>query len=218
MKSPATKITPPIISACGSPGVYRVCVKSFSGRLAKCVMMATARSLQSLLQSTKPEMLDKCLSTAAQTLGYTNLKPEQHRAAAEVLHGRDTFVSLPTGYGKSLVYQVLPACTREILLCSPEQVRDDAFRPVVFVISPLVSLMQDQAERLSDINVLCTFLSSEVVEGQIERVLAGDISVVFASPEALLQQRDGRKLILSAYVQRNIIAVAVDEAHCIVKW
>ena len=56
--------------------------------------MATARSLQSLLQSTKPEMLDKCLSTAAQTLGYTNLKPEQHRAAAEVLRGRDTFVSL----------------------------------------------------------------------------------------------------------------------------
>ena len=177
--------------------------------------MATARSLQSLLQSTKPEMLDKCLSTAAQTLGYTNLKPEQHRAAAEVLRGRDTFVSLPTGYGKSLVYQVLPACTREILLCSPEQVRDDAFRPVVFVISPLVSLMQDQAERLSDINVSCTFVSSEVVE---ERILAGDISVVFASPEALLQQRDGRKLILSAYVQRNIIAVAVDEAHCIVKW
>ena len=120
--------------------------------------MATARSLQSLLQSTKPEMLDKCLSTAAQTLGYTNLKPEQHRAAAEVLRGRDTFVSLPTGYGKSLVYQVLPACTREILLCSPEQVRNDAFRPVVFVISPLVSLMQDQAERLSDINVSCTFL------------------------------------------------------------
>ena len=91
-------------------------------------------------------MLDKCLSTAAQTLGYTNLKPEQHRAAAEVLRGRDTFVSLPTGYGKSLVYQVLPACTREIVLCTPEQVRDNAFRPVVFVISPLVSLMQDQAE------------------------------------------------------------------------
>ena len=88
--------------------------------------MATARSLQSLLQSTKPEMLDKCLITAAQTLDYTNLKPEQHCAVAEVLRARDTFVSLSTGYGKSLAYQVLPACTREILLCSPEQVRDDA--------------------------------------------------------------------------------------------
>ena len=181
--------------------------------------MATAPSLQSLLQSaTEPAILNECLSTAAQTLGYTNLKPEQHRAVAELLRGRDTFVSLPTGYGKSLVYQVLPACAREILLRVPGQIRDDAFRPMVFVLSPLVSLMQDQAERLSDVNVSSTFLSSEPVEGQIDRILAGGISIVFSSPEALLQQGDGRKLILSAYVQRNIIAVAVDEAHCIVKW
>ena len=78
--------------------------------------------------------------------------------------------------------------------------------------------MQDQAEHLSDVNVSSTFLSSEAVEGRIDRILADDISIVFSRPEALLQQGDGRKLILSAYVQRNIIAVAVDEAHCIVKW
>ena len=180
--------------------------------------MSGARSLQSLLQSTEPAILDECLRTAAQTLGYTNLKPEQHRAVTELVHGRDTFVSLPTGYGKSLVYQVLPACAREILLRIPGEAREDTFRPVVFVLSPLLSLMQDQAERLSDINVSSTFLSSEVVERQVERILAGDISVVFTSPETLLQQRDGRKLILSAYVQRNILTVAVDEAHCIVKW
>ena len=78
--------------------------------------------------------------------------------------------------------------------------------------------IRQSACRDSDVNVSSTFLSSETVKGQIDGILAGDISVVFSSPEALLQQRDGKKLILSAYVQRNIIAVVVDDAHCIVKW
>ena len=99
--------------------------------------MATAPSLQSLLQSaTEPAILNECLKTAAQTLSYTNLKPEQHRTVGKLLHGRDTFVSLPTGYRKSLVYHVLPACAREILLRVPGQMRDDAFRAMVFVLSP----------------------------------------------------------------------------------
>ena len=78
--------------------------------------------------------------------------------------------------------------------------------------------IRQSACRDSDVNVSSTFLSSEAAKGQINRILAGDNSVVFSSPEALLQQGDGRKLILSAYVQRNIIAVVVDEARCIVKW
>ena len=69
--------------------------------------MSTERSLQSLLQSTEPAVLDECMSTAAQTLGFANLKPEQHRAVVELVRGRDTFVSLPTGYGKSLIYRNL---------------------------------------------------------------------------------------------------------------
>ena len=47
------------------------------------------------------------MSTAARTLGFANLKPEQHRAVVELVRGRDTFVSLPTGYGKSLIYRNL---------------------------------------------------------------------------------------------------------------
>ena len=65
-------------------------------------------------------------------LGFANLKPEQHRAIVELVRGRDTFVSLPTGYGKSLIYQVLPACAKDIILRTAGQV-SDAFHPVVFV-------------------------------------------------------------------------------------
>ena len=100
-----------------------------------------------------------------QTLDYMNLNPEQHCAVAELVRGRDTFVSLLTGYGMSLVYQVLPACTREILLHTLGEVDDDIFRPVVFILSPLLSLMQDQAEHLLDINMSSTFLLSGVVKG-----------------------------------------------------
>ena len=66
------------------------------------------------------------------------------------------------GYGKSLVYQVLPACAKEILQRTQGQLRDNAF--CLLVLSPLLSLMQDQAERLLSIHISSTFLSSEIVE------------------------------------------------------
>jgi ATP-dependent DNA helicase RecQ len=76
----------------------------------------------------KTSLLSACRETARRTFRIQSLRPEQESAMLAVLNGRDAFVSLPTGFGKSLIYQV-PAMIVE--------------RPTV-VISPLIALMTDQ--------------------------------------------------------------------------
>ena len=78
MKSLATEITPPII----------LLAAPRASTEGECAKMSTERSLQSLLQSMEPAVLDECISTEARTLGFANLKPEQHRAvcASVLIH------------------------------------------------------------------------------------------------------------------------------------
>ena len=75
-----------------------------------------------------------------------SLKPEQLSAIDAILRGRDTFVSVPTGFGKSLVYQVLPFCAD--WLTGRVTGISTSSKPVVMVVSPLLSLMHDQVVTL----------------------------------------------------------------------
>ena len=73
---------------------------------------------------------------AAKRLGFGDLPPQQMEAIRTFMQGEDVFVSLPTGYGKSLIYSVLPYAYDELLGCEGS---------IVIVISPLLSLMKDHA-------------------------------------------------------------------------
>lgn len=85
-------------------------------------------------------ILSEAIRHGLQVFGYDDLKPAQLEAAKAVIQGRDTFVSVPTGYGKSVIHQVLFFCANFIL----ERLgKDGKMPPVVFVISPLHALMQD---------------------------------------------------------------------------
>ena len=73
--------------------------------------MSVVRSLQSV----EPAIFEECVRVASWSLGHESLKSEQYYTVVELLCGMDTFVSLPTEYGKSLKYQVLPVCAMDIL-------------------------------------------------------------------------------------------------------
>ena len=81
------------------------------------------------------------MELACQRLGYTKLKDEQFRTVRDVLSGLDTFVSLPTGYGKSLCYAILPWAFDEL--------RNTEKASIVLVVSPLVSLTTEQVRAYS---------------------------------------------------------------------
>ena len=85
--------------------------------------------------------LSEVARTAAANLGYTSIKPERKLAIVSFLRGNDVFISLPTGYGKSLCYAALPYAF--------DQLRASSHPSVVIVVSPQIALMKDQVASYS---------------------------------------------------------------------
>ncbi len=135
------------------------------------------------------------------TFGYTTFRFEQEKVIRSVIEGRDTMAIMPTGGGKSLCYQ-LPA------LYLPG---------ITIVISPLISLMQDQVAGLSQHGVKAAFLNSSLspeekstVEQQLKR---GEIKLIYIAPERAIL--DSTLIMLKAL---PISLIAIDEAHCVSLW
>ena len=144
-------------------------------------------------------------STLKQHFGHDTFRPGQRQIIEQTLAGRDAFVLMPTGGGKSLTYQ-LPA------LLMPG---------LTVVISPLIALMHDQVDRLRANGIPATFVNSSL--GTIERsqreraALNGSIKLLYVAPERLLSENF---LYLLDQVQENVglSLLAVDEAHCVSEW
>ena len=129
----------------------------------------------------------------------------QRHIIESIVAGRDAFVLMPTGGGKSLTYQ-LPA----LLLPG-----------LTIVISPLIALMHDQVDRLRANGIAATFINSSLnLAEQREReraALNGQTQLLYVAPERLVT---GNFLALLDRVEQNvgISMVAVDEAHCVSEW
>ena len=133
--------------------------------------------------------------------GYPDFRPGQVDVVEAVLSGVDTLGVLPTGGGKSLCYQV-PALTRPGL---------------TVVISPLISLMKDQVDRLQSRGIsaalLNSTLSAEDVGARLRQAVRGELKLLYLAPERFLSS-DLRRCL-----QRSDVSLlAVDEAHCISEW
>lgn len=133
--------------------------------------------------------------------GYEKFRSGQDKIIEAVLAGRDTLGVMPTGGGKSLCYQV-PA------LCLPG---------MTIVISPLISLMKDQIDSLTERGYPAAMLNStvapEVARETAENVLSGKVKLLYLTPERFRSQR-----FLEWLKGVEISLFAVDEAHCISEW
>lgn len=133
--------------------------------------------------------------------GYGGFRPGQEDLIDGILSGRDVFGIMPTGGGKSMCYQ-LPA----LLLPG-----------ITLVISPLISLMQDQVMALKAAGVPAAYINRSLNGAQMQAVyrnlLAGRYKIVYVSPERLDFAGFG-----SVVARLNISFIAVDEAHCISQW
>ena len=145
-------------------------------------------------------------TAAAKDLGFSTLTREQTLVLQTFLSGKDVFVSLPTGSGKSLCYWVLPGAFDMLkkTQCS-----------VVLVVSPLVALMKDQVESLKLRGVNAVYAGEDC---DMDRVAEGSYPVIFVSPEALMTKSIWRNVLLSEVYQKHLVAVVIDEAHCVKKW
>src|SRR5436305_11251346 len=143
--------------------------------------------------------------TLKQHFGHETFWAGQREIVEQVLAGRDAFVLMPTGGGKSLTYQ-LPA------LLMPG---------LTIVVSPLIALMQDQVDRLRANGIAATFINSSLSSSerfQREQAAAhGAVKLLYVAPERLMGQNF---LYFLDEIQSNVglSLLAVDEAHCVSEW
>ena len=159
--------------------------------------------------------LESIVERAAGILGYSTLKHEQKDAIMKFLGGNDVFVSLPTGYGKSLCYAALPWAF-DILLKRDSS--NMSKRSIVIVISPLLALIQDQLASLSVKGLDVGCITGDSTEEQRSRVQQGCCQIVFFSPESLLSGSHWRKMLHNELYYDHTVAFTIDEAHCVKKW
>ena len=152
--------------------------------------------------------MKKAISAATRHLGYKELRPLQEKVVEHFLAGRDVFVSLPTGSGKSLCYCILPKAF---------DILRSTMKSIAIIVSPLVSLMKDQVRNMRERDVAAVYVGDCCVKDEAD-VCAGEYQLVYLSPEALLTNDTWRDMLQSSVYQDNLIAVVVDEAHCVKKW
>ncbi|MDB5272898.1 MAG: recQ [Chitinophagaceae bacterium] len=140
-------------------------------------------------------------SILKEVFGYSQFRGTQEKIINNLLAGKNTFVIMPTGAGKSLCYQ-LPA------LILPG---------TAIVISPLIALMKNQVDQLAGHGVNAQFLNSTLTKGEINTVkketLKGNVRLLYVAPETLTKEEN-----IEFLRQANISFVAIDEAHCISEW
>jgi len=133
--------------------------------------------------------------------GYDEFRPLQKEIIDSVMQGKDTFVLMPTGGGKSLCYQ-LPALK---------------FEGLTLVISPLIALMKDQVDALKTNGILAEYINSSLLPDEIQqiqkKVVVGKVKILYVAPERLALG-NFQKFLKTA----NVKLIAIDEAHCISEW
>ena len=138
-------------------------------------------------------------------------KAKQVEAVQNVILQRDTLCLLPTGYGKTLIFQVLPPLYS--LLSQEGLIYHSPNDPLVIVVSPLVALMKSQVESINKGNRIDGALASTLDDFAFRE--RKEINILIGSPESWLHQSTMHKII--KHLSKDIIAIVVDEAHT-VKW
>ncbi len=165
-----------------------------------------AKSKKTIIPSNTSETNDTSVLTEAlqKHFGFDNFKGPQEEIIQALLDGKDTFVIMPTGGGKSLCYQ-LPAMMKE---------------GVAIVVSPLIALMKNQVDLVrsySSKDNVAHFLNSTLNKGQQKTVkddlLSGKTKMLYVAPETMTKEDN-----ITFFKSINVSFFAVDEAHCISEW
>ena len=154
---------------------------------------------------------DLLLQAVEQTISKVNdgfkIKPKQLEAIKNIVEKKDTLAILPTSYGKSLIYQMLPSVCTTLGL---------ALNPFVIVISPLKSLIQDQLSAASNLKCI-GLLPSSLSNIKPEELITGKKNLLIDTPEAWLDDQQWCNLLSTKFCRNNLICIVIDEAH-LVSW
>ncbi|KAI8514619.1 hypothetical protein Bbelb_072100 [Branchiostoma belcheri] len=147
-----------------------------------------------------------------------SLRDEQYAALESFLTGKDTVALLPTGYGKSLIYQIAPIVAG-ILASRPNAPAwlVNVKKPIVIVVSPLVALIKDQVEKANSLGISAISLL-DAKDKDAEDIKKGRYQLVFGIPELWVDCELWGDMLLSDHFEQNLIGIVVDEVHKTPSW
>jgi len=145
--------------------------------------------------------LNKAHEILKKYFGYGSFREGQEEIIKSILSGEDTLGIMPTGGGKSICYQI-PALI---------------FDGITLVVSPLISLMQDQVDSLNSLGISATYINSSLTSKELYNIYSGisrgDYKIIYVAPE-----RFDNSDFIYKIIEENISQLAIDEAHCISQW
>jgi bloom syndrome protein len=144
----------------------------------------------------------------------SGFRPNQLEAVNATLEGKDAFVLMPTGGGKSLCYQL------------PAVINSGKTRGITIVISPLISLMQDQVDHLKALNILAVGFNGEakaqyrnqIMSAFRERNPEHFIQLLYVTPEMINKSANFMDGLQTLYRNKKLARIVIDEAHCVSQW
>jgi len=177
----------------------------------------------------------KAVETTLSTMGLRPLKPKQLEALQSFVSSKDTLVALPTGYGKSVIFAMLPLMFDYlfgkklltysyiyILTCNHIMATlcfIGTSGSIAVVVTPLISLMIDQREKFKQKGIRVEFVGEAQTDDQVTQdAINGNIQLLYISPENLLKNKQFHGMLHSARYKENMKALVVDEAHCVKLW
>lgn len=141
--------------------------------------------------------------------GHDQFRPGQEKAIMRILSGQSSLVTLSTGSGKSLCYQL------------PAYLFSKHFKCITLVISPLVSLMEDQVQGMPDfLNAQClhTNQNKEKRQRTMDMIKAGSVDILLVAPEQIVAAEKSTGFGSLFRELPPIAFVCIDEAHCVSQW
>ena len=147
--------------------------------------------------------------------GFSNileLKPVQEEALLHFIKRKDVFAVLPTGCGKSLIFQLVPRTCAYL--------HDRGFNypkaAVLVVVCPLTALIDAHIKEFKDHGISACSLADEDIRE--DDIVLGKYSIVFTSPELIVREEKGRQVLQNKFFQDRLFGLVTDEAHFVPKW
>ena len=173
-----------------------------SGKVSQFKMAENCLSLS--------EIRDAIRSSLHMFPAINELKPEQILVVENIVRGKDVFAALPTGFGKSLTFQILPPVMKSL--------ERSSVSPLVIVVCPLNSIIKDQVNYLRSLGLKAAFvgesaeIDNKIIEGTAE------IDLLYGSPESFVGDDKFRGMFSNDFFRKNVVAVVCDEVHTVVQW